>query len=354
MAKMKLMLLPSARSKFVKEKNMDLIFKTLLVLSALMVLQNYYMYSFMHGMKLVIMIVLAIIVTRETEILFYSHDKDIDREAAKGLITKSYPKITALIYALLIPIGTPFWLVIIGAILATLLGKLLFGGFAHMVFHSSLVGVMFVTRGWPSLGNSVNFSKSFDHDILSLLFDNKFFNETLSIGSIFDPASYQTILEKLGAGQAVDFLDILLGTVPGIVGSGLVILLVFAFLVYKKAVDWVAPVSLILSFLITGLIIGLVNGENIMFPIYHLFSGSLLFIVVFVVTDPITTPIPKSGKVVFGVIAGALTMFIRNGTAFEEGIVFAVLFMMMLTPMLNAELKKKPAPRKIPVKKEVV
>lgn len=356
MAKMKLMLMPSARSKFVKEENMNLIYKSLLVLSAFMVLQNYYLYSFMHGIKLVLIIVIAIYVTVESEILFYSHDKDIDRQTAKGLIKKSYPKITALIYALLIPIGTPLWLVLIGAILATFLGKLLFGGFAHMVFHSSLVGVMFVTRGWPQLGNSVNFTPSIINDILQILFDNKFFNETLSIGSLFDPLNYQTALANvIGSGTLYDIFDVILGTVPGIVGSGLIILLIFGFLLVKKAVNWVTPVTLLGSFLVTASIIGIATDKPDLFPIYQLFSGSLLFVTIFVVTDPITTPIPTAGKVVFGVIAGALAMFIRNGTSFEEGIVFGVLFMMMLTPMLNAELKKKkkPAPKKKVVKEEV-
>ena len=76
----KIMLLPSVRSKFVKDDNMKLIFRSLLVLALFMIFANYYMYSFMYGIKLLFMVIIAIVVTRETEILFYSHDKELDRE----------------------------------------------------------------------------------------------------------------------------------------------------------------------------------------------------------------------------------------------------------------------------------
>jgi electron transport complex protein RnfD len=347
----KVMLLPSVRSKFVKDDNMKLIFRSLLVLALFMIFANYYMYSFMYGIKLLFMVIIAIVVTRETEILFYSHDKELDREASKELVKKSYPEITAILFALMIPIGTPLWLTALGAVLATLLGKLIFGGFHHMVFHSSLVGVMFVTMGWRQLVSGVAFSPAFDNDLIKLIFDNKFFNETLSIGSKFNPLEYVTSLEILKGGLTAVEYNLLLegvftGLLPGIVGSGLVILGIFIVLVIKKAINWILPTVFIASFLVTAAIIALSNGYEAMYPVFQLFSGSVLFVAVFILTDPITTPVPDKGKIIFGVIAGALTMIIRNGSANEEGVIFAVMFMMMLTPMINAELKKKTTPKK--------
>lgn len=348
---MKLMLLPSARSRYVKDNNQELIYKVLLVLAGTMIISNYFMFSFMHAIKLFLMIVIAIVVTVETEILFYSHDKSIDRATSKDLIKKSYPKLTGLLFALLIPVGTPLWLVAIGAALATTLGKLLFGGFHHMVFHTSLVGVIFVTVGWSSLSNGVDFATSFDANILKFIFDNSFFNDTLGIANLYEPAAPNGIAQ-LASGEPYEFYLHLLGLVPGAVGSGLLILLAFFFLVYKKAVDFVVPTLLILSFLVTGFIYTLVNGYDSLYAIYHLFSGSILFIAVFITTDPITTPIPKKGKYIFGLVAGALAFVIAMSGTFDEGILFSVLFMMMLTPMLNTELKEKKKPVKKAPKKE--
>lgn len=348
----KIMLWPSARSKFIKEPNMKLLYNLLLVLSVVMIINNYYMYSFMYAVKLLLMIVVAIILTVESEILFYSHDKDINRKEAKALIKKSYPKLTALIYVLLIPIGTPLWLVGLGAVLATFLGKLLFGGYAHMVFHTSLVGVLFVTLGWTQLVDGVAFMTSFDNYLLELIFDNKFFNETLSIGGIFDPSNMTTSLGMLLNNEMYSFTDVFLGIVPGIVGSGVVLLGIFGFLIYKKAINWITPVTMLGTFLVTAFIVGLINDYDAIYPLYQMFSGSMLFVLIFVVSDPITTPIPLKGKIIFGVVAGSLTMFIRLGIKYEEGVIFAVLFMNMLTPLLNQSFKAKKVVKKAPPKKE--
>jgi electron transport complex protein RnfD len=336
----KLMIMPSARSRYVKDDNMKLILLSLIVVAVFMVISNSWMFSFMHAAKQVTMIVLSVIVTREVEIFFYTLDKGIDRATSKELIVKSYPYITGLTYALLIPIGTPIWLVVIGAVMATFLGKLMFGGFHHMVFYSPLVGYLFVTLGWTGLATNEVFVNSFDTFIFELIFDNKFFNEILSIGSVYTPGA-GSALSQIMAGTSYELLDLFLGLTPGIVGNGAVLLAVFVFLLVKKAINWVTPVTLLGSFLITAFVIGLAQEQSITFALEHLFSGAFLFVLVFAVTDYITTPIPTLGKVIYGVIAGALAMFIRIGGTYEEGIIFAVLFMSMLTPLLNTELKKK-------------
>jgi electron transport complex protein RnfD len=326
----------------------------------------------MYGFKLLLMILIAIIATIETEILFYTIDKDINRQESKELIKKSYPKITALIYVLLIPIGTPLWLVGLGAILATLLGKLLFGGFHHMVFHSSLVGVIFVTLGWPGLVDSVPFMTSFDNYIIDLIFNNSFFNETLSIGNLYDPASIPTLDHILnvisdwgyfGDNSSIYSLkEVFIGISPGVIAGAVFIIPISVFLVFKKAINWVTPVSMILSFTLIAWIIAITNKVEIheglfirvphdmSYIWYQLFSGSFLFVVIFITTDPITTPINDKGKIIFGLIAGSLTMLIRNAGTNTEGVFYAVGFMMMLTPMINAGFKAKPKKKALPKK----
>jgi electron transport complex protein RnfD len=341
----KLMIFPSVRSKFVTEKGMKIMYQTLLVLAAVMVLQNWYLYSFMHGVKLILMALLAVVATRETEILFYSHDMDIDRATAKELIVKSYPNITGLLFALMLPVGTPLWLVIIGAVLATSIGKLIFGGYHHMVFHTSLVGFLFVTIGWGGLAVDAEFVTSFDNFLLELLFDHPFFNETLSLGNLFVPG--ESLLALNTSVGTYSTLQLALGTVPGVLGSGIVILGMFGYLVYKKAINYILPTTMIITLLVTTFIIALVNDYSLVeYPLYHLFGGMFLFVVVFLASDPITTPIPTSGKIVYGVLAALITVLVRNGDEFAkgsyiQGVVFAVLFMSMLTPMLNVELSKK-------------
>lgn len=353
----KLMIMPSARSRYVKDDNMNLIYRLLQVTALVMIFMNWYLYGFMYGLKLFLMILFTQLVTREVEILFYSHDKNINRPTAKELISKSYYKITALIFVLMIPVGTPLWLSGVGAAIATLLGKLLFGGFHHMVFHSSLVGYIFLTEGWTALLKGVEFSTAFDNYLINLLFNNSFFNEVLYIGRIFgldgplfDVSSMETVLGQVTNNSVTySLLDTMIGAVPGVLVSGILLLAFLIYLIIKKAVNYVVPVTMIGSFLLT---VFLTNGFDVNVVLYHLFSGAFLFVVVFVSTDFITTPIPSIGKVIFGIVAGSLTVFIRNGANYEEGVVFGVLFMMMLTPMMNTMFKK--APKKKVVKKAPV
>lgn len=357
----KLMIYPSARSKSISEKGQKLLFNTLLVVALYMVFQSWYVYSFMHAVKLMLMIGLSIITTIEFETLFYSLVHDISREQSKELIAKSYPHLTGLMFALLLPLGTPLWLVVIGAVLATLVGKLLFGGYHHMVFHTALVGFLFVTMGFNDLAVSAEFTTSFDNYLLQLVFDNDFFNQTLSISDAFDPSATQALF--LDFGSYYKITPVLFGLVPGVLTSGVVILVAFGFLLYKKVFNWIIPVTSILSFVFTAFFIAVGSDYNIIeFVLYQLFGGMFLFVVVFFTTDPITTPIPTIGKVIFGALVGPITMFIRLGSEFGnnpkyiQGVVFAVLFMSMLSPMLNVEFgKKKKVPRKDPkppVKKE--
>lgn len=324
---MKLMIMPSARTKFLKHENMQLILKLLIVLAVFMVIGNYFVYSFMHAVKLILMIYLSVLVTREVEILFYTFDKDIDRGQAKELIEKSYYIHTALIYALIVPVGTPLWLVVIGAVMATFLGKLMFGGYHHMVFHSSLVGYLFVTLGWTGLAVDHVFINSFFNNILKFLFDNDFFNVTIGVNQLFTQTSIESIyMYSLGG----------------------LILLMFAYLIYKKAINYIAPISFLGMFLVLSFVVGIWNGFESLFAVEQLFTGILLLVVVFVVSNPITTPIPTAGKVIYGLLAAVLTVFIRLGGTYSEGVVFGVLFMSMLTPMLNVELGKKKVPKKDP------
>lgn len=348
----KIMIFPSARSRYLSDDGMKLLYRTLLVLAGLMIVQNWYLYSFMHGIKLALMIVLSIIATRETEILFYSHDKDIDRAQSKELIAKSYPEVTALLFALMLPLGTPLWLTVIGAILATVIGKLLFGGFHHMVFHTSLVGFLFVTLGWSGLSVSAEFVTSFDNFLLELLFDNDFFNNTLSIGSAFSPDATLALAQ----GSNYDLASYIFGLAPGILGIGIVMIGMFLFLVYNKTINWITTTTIIVSMFVITFIVALVNDYNLIeYPLEQIFGGMFLFVAIFIASDPITTPIPTAGKVIYGILVAVLTVFIRQGANFMngtyiQGVVFAVLFMSMLTPMLNVELgkkKKKKVPKKV-------
>jgi len=79
----------------------------------------------------------------------------------------------------------------------------------------------------------------------------------------------------------------------------------------------------------------LLDSQHFAPPQFHLLAGGLLLGAFFMATDPVTTPVTKMGRWVFGVGAGALVVLIRLKAGAPEGVMFAILLMNSATPLIN-------------------
>jgi electron transport complex protein RnfD len=70
-------------------------------------------------------------------------------------------------------------------------------------------------------------------------------------------------------------------------------------------------------------------------PLEHLFSGALLLGAFFIATDPVTSPLTRKGKFLFGIGIGLVVVLIRLFSGYPEGVMFAVLVMNAVVPLLN-------------------
>ena len=86
--------------------------------------------------------------------------------------------------------------------------------------------------------------------------------------------------------------------------------------------------------------------------LHELFSGALLFGAFYIATDPVTSPLTPRGKFVFGLGVGALVMLIRKLSGYPEGVMFAVLLAIALTPLLNRWTIPTPVGGPVPVRKQ--
>ena len=68
---------------------------------------------------------------------------------------------------------------------------------------------------------------------------------------------------------------------------------------------------------------------------FHVFAGGVLFDAVFCATDYVTSPILKEAKIIYAVGCGLVTMIIRLFCAYPEGVSFAILFMNVMTPLID-------------------
>ena len=234
--------------------------------------------------------------------------------------------ITGLLLALVIPPNLPIWMLILGCFFAIVVAKEFFGGLGANVFNPALVGraFMFVSfsgamTSWIQPGNSI-------FDAMSTATPLKLINAKEGIAM-----SASEIAKTLNLGSSTDlYTQLILGNHAGCIGetSILLILLGFAYLLFKKVIDWRTPVTM----MATAVAITAIGGIN---PILTLTSGGLAFGAVFMATDYVTSPVTPKGKLLFGAGCGLITGLIRLFSGMPEGVMYSILIMNAVVPFLN-------------------
>ena len=131
-------------------------------------------------------------------------------------------------------------------------------------------------------------------------------------------------------------LDMFLGNVGGCIGetSALLLLIGFAYLLYRKVITARIPVAFIgtvavLSFLFPQ------GNDRIAWMAAQLFGGGLMLGAIFMATDYVTSPVTKLGQIVYGVGCGVLTILIRYFGGYNEGVSYAILVMNACVVLLD-------------------
>ena len=91
----------------------------------------------------------------------------------------------------------------------------------------------------------------------------------------------------------------------------------------------------------TVFVLALAVTGDVNTALYHVLGGGLVFGAVFMATDYVTTPITRTGKMIFAFGAGLLTFLIRTYGNYPEGVSFAILFMNILSPYIESWTKPK-------------
>ncbi|MBA3722033.1 MAG: Na(+)-transporting NADH-quinone reductase subunit B [Parachlamydiaceae bacterium] len=79
------------------------------------------------------------------------------------------------------------------------------------------------------------------------------------------------------------------------------------------------------------------NPATLAFPAYkHMLLGGLAFGIVFMATDPVSSPATKVGRWIYGVLAGVVTIIIRAiNPAYPEGVMLAILMANVFAPLID-------------------
>lgn len=233
----------------------------------------------------------------------------------KIIISNLSACVTGVMMALVCPSTAPIWIFVVGAAVAMIVAKGLFGGIGSNVFNPALTGRAFMFLSFPAaMGASWMTPKT--------------------LGGSIDAISSATTLSAIKAGTfAIEdgtLWQYFIGNRAGCIGetSTLLILISFAFLALARIIDWRAPVAMVGTVAVCSLI----AGENLAMS---LMTGGLLFGATFMVTDYATAPITKKGRLVFGFGCGLITFLIRRFGGYPEGVMFSILIMNSVAPFLN-------------------
>jgi len=228
--------------------------------------------------------------------------------------------LTGLLLALILPATTAWYAATLGSVFAIFVGKHVFGGLGSNIFNPALIGRAFLMAAYPKMLTTFMFPSSID---------------------AITSATPLALLKF--SHELVPVIDLFWGKTAGSLGETSAICLIIGgiYLLIRKIADWRIPLSLFIATSIISFTFYLINPLNGT-VLFHLLSGGLLIGIFFMATDPVTTPVTKKGRVIFGICTGILIMVIRYFSGLPEGVMYAILFMNAFTPLINRYTKPKP------------
>lgn len=239
--------------------------------------------------------------------------------------------ITGILLAFNLPNILPWWIVVIGAIVAIGIGKMSFGGLGCNIWNPALVGRVFLLLSFPAA--MTTWDSSIPMGVESI-------NAISGASQSADAISGATLLATMKSNPSgleltqSDWCNILFGNMNGSLGevSSIAIIIGLIYLLITRVITWHIPISIIVS---AGIFSWLL-GYN---PALEILSGGLLLGAVFMATDYVTSPMSRKGQLIYGIGIGLITIIIRRFGSYPEGVSFAILLMNSFTPLINKYCK---------------
>ena len=239
--------------------------------------------------------------------------------------------ISAIIFTLIMPAGAPIYAVIIGALVGIVFGKLVFGGLGSNIFNPAAVGMLFakVCFGGQYAKNVETWYYTVaDVNVSPTVLTNNAIDGLPGLINNFNNAN---------------LLDMFFGKMYGTLGEvyTITILIGAIYLLIRRSADIRVMLPFLGAFALFSLIAGLgffaVDGVTnpFKFTLFMLLSGGVLFGGVFMLTDPVTSPINSPSRIIYALIAAVFTIFIRLFAALPEGMGFSILIANMVACVLD-------------------
>jgi electron transport complex protein RnfD len=251
----------------------------------------------------------------------------------KGTVSDWSAALTGILLAMNLPSNSPWWMVLVGSLVAIGLGKAIYGGLGYNPFNPALAARVFLLISFP-----VQMTRWVVPQGIQTPFDAA--TGATPLGAAKEAASLGKPLAEAGLPTNAQML---LGDMGGSFGevSALALLAGGLYLLWRGHIRWQIPVGFIgTTVLITG-IAHLAAPDKYLDPLVHVLAGGLILGAFFMATDMVTSPVTRRGMLIFGVGCGLLTAVIRLWGGYPEGVSFAILLMNATTPLIDRYTKPR-------------
>ena len=244
--------------------------------------------------------------------------------------------VTGVLLAFNLPSNIPWWIIVVGAVVAIGVGKMTFGGLGRNPFNPALVGRVFLLIAYPVQ------MTSFPQPTMTGYVD--------ALSGATPLAAVKAAADKADGVISlanVDLLNMFSGAMPGSLGeiAAMALLVGGIFLLWRKVITWHIPVSILCTMAAFAFVVALAQGGDTALlyelPAFHLVAGGAMLGAIFMATDYVTSPMTGKGMIIYGIGIGAITMIIRLWGAYPEGMSFAILLMNSVTPVIDKYVKPK-------------
>ena len=286
---------------------------------------------YFYGLSAIKLLLVAVIACMGAEFLIQKY-----LMRTKVTVTDLSAAVTGVLLALNLPPTAPWWVIVIGSVVAIGVAKMTFGGLGHNIFNPALVGRVFLLISFPVIMTDWTVPSSWFRpgvDAVTGATPLALIKEGLAQG--------QTVEQILSANPDLTYGQMLFARAGGSAGeaSALAIILGFVYMLIRRVIRPHIPVTIILTVAVMSGIFWLIDPSQYTDPLFNILTGGVLLGSVFMATDYVTSPMTAKGMVIYGIGIGIITVLIRFFGSYPEGVSFAILIMNSIVPLLNKYIK---------------
>ncbi|MAT69369.1 MAG: NADH:ubiquinone reductase (Na(+)-transporting) subunit B [Planctomycetaceae bacterium] len=261
--------------------------------------------------------------------------------------------VTGALFPLTLPATIPLWQVALGISFGVVIGKEIFGGTGKNFMNPALTARAFLYFAYPGFISGFNQPKPNSGVGVWVAADGV--SGATALGAMAT-APVDNVAPNVADITGYGWWDCFFGYIQGSMGetSVLACLLGAVILIATGVGSWKIMAGCVAGLLGMSAALWAAAGwtDNPMMyipPWWHLVIGGFAFGAVFMATDPVSAAMTDTGRWIYGVIIGVMTVLIRViNPAYPEGIMLAILFGNVVAPLIDygviqANIKRRTA-----------